>query len=37
MSLARENDIPIVVFSIREPGNFAKVVKSEGRFTIVTN
>ncbi len=36
ISLARENKIPIVVFSIREKGNFAKVVKSEGQFTIVS-
>ena len=37
IALARENDIPIIVFSIREKGNFSKVVKSEGKFTIVTN
>ena len=30
ISLARENDIPIVIFSVREPGNFAKVVSGEG-------
>jgi uridylate kinase len=37
ISLARENNIPIIVFSVREKGNFAKVVRSEGKFTIVTN
>lgn len=37
ISLARENDIPIVVFSIRETGNFGKVVKGEGKFTVVKN
>ncbi len=37
VSLARENNIPIVVFSVREKGNFAKVVKGEGQFTVVTN
>lgn len=37
ISLARENDIPIVVFSVKEKGNFAKVVQSKGDFTIVTN
>lgn len=37
ISLARENDIPIVVFSVKEKGNFAKAVASEGEFTIVTN
>ncbi len=37
IALARENNIPIIVFSIRDKGNFSKVVKSEGKFTIVTN
>jgi uridylate kinase len=37
ISLARENDIPIVIFSVREKGNFAQVVQSKGKFTIVTN
>ncbi|WP_435641844.1 UMP kinase [Micavibrio aeruginosavorus] len=37
ISLARENHIPIVVFSVREAGNFAKVVRGEGKFTIVTD
>lgn len=37
ISLARENDIPIVIFSVREPGNFAKVVAGEGRCTVVSN
>ncbi len=37
VSLARENNIPIVIFSVREKGNFAKVVKGEGKFTEVTN
>jgi len=36
ISLARENQIPIVVFSIREEGNFAQVVQSKGKFTIVS-
>ena len=36
ISLARENNIPIVVFNVKETGNFAKVVASEGAFTIVT-
>lgn len=35
ISLARENNIPIVVFSVREPGNFAKVVQGQGKFTTV--
>lgn len=37
ISLARENNIPIVVFSVRKKGNFARVVKGEGEFTIVGN
>ena len=37
ISLARENNIPIVIFSVKEKGNFAKAVKGQGTFTIVTN
>ena len=35
ISLMRENDIPIVVFSIRERGALAKVLCGEGVFTVV--
>jgi uridylate kinase len=35
ISLARENRIPILVFSIFEPGGFAAVVRGEGRYTII--
>lgn len=35
ISLARENRIPILVFSIFEPGGFAKVVLGDGRCTII--
>jgi uridylate kinase len=35
ISLARENQIPILVFSIFESGGFADVVQGKGRFTIV--
>jgi uridylate kinase len=35
ISLARENKLPIVVFSIHEPGSFAAVMRGEGRFTTV--
>ena len=35
ISLARENRIPIVVFSIRQPGGLAAVVRGEGAFTII--
>ncbi len=37
ISLARENNIPIVVFSVMEKGNFAKAAKAKGKFSIVTN
>lgn len=37
ISLARENNIPIVVFDVQEKGNFAKVARADGQFTIVTN
>lgn len=35
VSIARDNDIPIVVFNIREDGNLKRVVCGEGTFTIV--
>jgi uridylate kinase len=35
IALARENDIPILVFSIFEAGGFAHVVRGEGRYTII--
>ena len=35
ISLARENRIPILVFSIVKPGGFAQVVCGEGYYTIV--
>jgi uridylate kinase len=37
ISLARENRIPILVFSIQEPGGFARVLNGTGRCTIVTD
>lgn len=37
ISLARENKVPVMVFSIREKGNFAKVMKGDGEFTIVSD
>ena len=36
ISLARENKIPILVFSIFEPGAFAEVVAGRGRYTIIS-
>jgi uridylate kinase len=35
VSLARENRIPILVFSILESGGFAQVVRGEGRYTLI--
>jgi uridylate kinase len=35
ISLARENRIPILVFSIHEPGSFAAVLSGSGRCTII--
>lgn len=36
ISLARENNIPIVIFNVREEGNFATVMTGQGTFTTVT-
>jgi uridylate kinase len=36
ISLARENRIPILVFSIHNRGGFADVVTGRGRFTIIS-
>ena len=35
ITLARENDIPIVVFSMHEPGSFANVINADGLFTVI--
>ena len=37
VALCRDNDIPIVVFSIREKGNLARVLSGEGVQTVVTD
>ncbi len=37
ISLARENHIPILVFSIQEHGAFADVLAGRGKFTIITD
>ncbi len=36
ISLARENKVPILVFSIHNPGTFAEVVTGRGTFTIIS-
>ena len=35
ISLSRENEIPILVFSLHNSGEFANVVKGQGRFTLI--
>ncbi len=37
ISLARENRIPILVFSIQEAGGFAKVLSGTGRSTVISD
>jgi uridylate kinase len=37
VALCRENNIPIVVFNIRQPGNLAQVLAGRGVATIVQN
>ncbi|TNE60051.1 MAG: UMP kinase [Alphaproteobacteria bacterium] len=37
VSLSRENDIPIVVFSIHEKGGFVRVLNGDGPCTIISN
>ena len=36
IALARENDIPILVCNLHEPGSLAQVVQGKGRFTTVS-
>ena len=35
ISLSRENEIPILVFSLHNTGEFANVVKGQGRYTVI--
>jgi uridylate kinase len=35
VALARDNNLPIVVFSLRQEGGLASVLRGEGKFTIV--
>ncbi|RDC73351.1 UMP kinase [Rhodovulum sp. 12E13] len=35
IALARDNDLPIIVFSLDEPGGFAGIVAGQGTYTIV--
>ena len=36
VSLCRDNNMPMMVFSMREPGNIVRVVKGEGIGSLVT-
>ena len=36
IALARDNNIPVVVFSVREAGNVGKVLQGQGLFTTIT-
>ena len=37
VALCRDNNIPIVVFNLRQPGNLAQVLAGSGTATIVQN
>lgn len=37
IALARDNDLPLIVFSIEEPGNILKVLRGEARMTVIEN
>ena len=37
VSLARENGIPILVFSINKPGGLAEVLTGKGKYTIISD
>src|SRR5690606_28318129 len=37
IALARENNIPIIVYSIHERGGFGQILRGEGRCTVVSD
>lgn len=37
IALARDNRLPIIVFSLREPGRFAGVLSGQGTYSVVRN
>ena len=37
IALARENDLPIIVFSLDAPGGFLSILSGEGTFTKVSD
>ncbi|MEO0672596.1 MAG: UMP kinase [Pseudomonadota bacterium] len=36
IALARDNDLPVVVFSIKEPGNLLRVLRGEAHATVIS-
>ncbi len=36
IALTRDNDLPVIVFSIEETGNFLKVLRGEARATLIS-
>ena len=36
IALARDNDLPVIVFSLGEAGNLVRVLRGEARCTLVT-
>jgi uridylate kinase len=36
IALARDNDLPVIVFSIEEPGNLLKVLRGEAAATVIS-
>jgi uridylate kinase len=37
IALARDNGIPVIVFSIKQPGAFVDILKGKGRATIIAD
>ena len=37
IALARDNNLPVIVFSIEEPGNILKVLEGEARMTLIAS
>jgi uridylate kinase len=36
IALARDNQLPVIVFSIKEPGNIARMLRGEARCTVIS-
>jgi len=36
IALARDNNLPVIVFSIEEPGNLSKLLRGEALSTLVS-